>query len=327
MKEQQCYRVRLDNIPETDQLIVKLIFSIAAKAKGRQKVYTLADQHTGAAADIIISNTTTAGDGNQQHVIHFIDQQTPSLPQDYYIQRPLIATRVLSLLDRYVSEKLSAPASLPDTISAPEATAPCPDAVSTDGINVEFCISEEEASQLAIVEDETLANPANKDIAKDTGKSNLLTFHRHEAGHKETDPNLKHLKQAAVNKPRVLVVDDSPSVRKQIELELQLFDVDVDFAESVTQSQQCLGSSQYDVAFLDVMLPDGNGFQICKHIKHMGNKMKVIMLTGKATPADKIKGTMAGCDAYLVKPVGRMTFQNTVCNYLKLKNQREAMNA
>ena len=51
------------------------------------------------------------------------------------------------------------------------------------------------------------------------------------------------------------------------------------------------------------------------------------MLTGRATQADKIKGSLAGCDAYLVKPVGRQTFQNAVKNYISLKTTNTAIEA
>jgi len=86
-----------------------------------------------------------------------------------------------------------------------------------------------------------------------------------------------------------------------------------------------LKRENYDVAFLDVVLPDNDGFSICRHIKETAKATSVIMLTGKAKQSDKVKGALAGCDAYMVKPVGRLTFQTTVRNYLTLIDASSAM--
>ena len=206
---------------------------------------------------------------------------------------------------------------------------------------VDFCISEEEASELAIVDDESLANPGNLPV-ENHKQLTLTTANRPPEGLPQASANLVKLhpardmagvepapelpaEHAGVQRPRALVVDDSPSVRKQIELELNLFHVDADYAQDMSEAVNLLAENRYDIAFLDVVLPDGDGFQICKNIKGESKEVIVIMLTGKASPADKIKGSMAGCDAYLVKPVGRMTFQNTVCKYLGLREQFEAV--
>lgn len=125
----------------------------------------------------------------------------------------------------------------------------------------------------------------------------------------------------------VLVVDDSASVRKQLEIELDMFDVAVDFADSAGSAFTLLNTNVYDLALLDVVLPDKDGFQICKFIKANNKETIAIMLTGKATQADKIKGSLAGCDDYLIKPVGRATFQNAVKNYIPLKTTNKAIEA
>ena len=131
----------------------------------------------------------------------------------------------------------------------------------------------------------------------------------------------------AGNTGKALVVDDSASVRKQLELELALFDVDVDYAENADEAYQLLSKEVYDLAFLDVVLPDSDGFLICKSIKNNNKQTNVVMLTSKASPADKVKGSLAGCDDYLVKPVGRQTFQNATRKYLKFIASPKAMGA
>jgi twitching motility two-component system response regulator PilG len=115
-----------------------------------------------------------------------------------------------------------------------------------------------------------------------------------------------------------LVVDDSKPVRKQIELELKLFGIRVEMAESGEQAFALLNDKNYDMVFLDVVLPGVDGYQICKAIKKdkLKKKTPVIMLTGKSSPFDRVKGTLAGCDTYLTKPVKQTAFQKVVKKYL-----------
>jgi two-component system cell cycle response regulator len=116
-----------------------------------------------------------------------------------------------------------------------------------------------------------------------------------------------------------LVVDDSSTVRKQIELELKLFGIQVDAVESGEQAFESLARKNYDLIFLDVVLPGVDGYQICKTIKKdkATKKTPVIMLTSKSSPFDRIKGALAGCDTYLTKPVKQTSFQKVVKKYLK----------
>lgn len=120
--------------------------------------------------------------------------------------------------------------------------------------------------------------------------------------------------------PTALVVDDSNTVRKQLELELQLLGVQVNAVESGEQAFEALAQNDYELIFLDVVLPGIDGYQICKIIKkdRARKKTPIIMLTSKSSPFDRVKGTLAGCDTYLTKPVTQSTFQKTVRKYLKL---------
>ncbi|MDG4549230.1 MAG: response regulator [Candidatus Contendobacter sp.] len=120
--------------------------------------------------------------------------------------------------------------------------------------------------------------------------------------------------------PIALVVDDSSTIRKQLELELKLLGVQVDAVESGEQAFESLARKSYDLIFLDVVLPGADGYQICKTIKKdkVRRKTPVIMLTSKSSPFDRVKGALAGCDTYLTKPAKQSVFQKTVKKYLKL---------
>lgn len=119
--------------------------------------------------------------------------------------------------------------------------------------------------------------------------------------------------------PTALVVDDSSTIRKLIELELKLFNIQVDAVESGEEAFELLAQNNYDLVFLDVVLPGADGYQICKTIKKdkTRKKMPVIMLTSKSSPFDRIKGALAGCDTYLTKPVSHSSFQKVVKKYLE----------
>lgn len=326
MTETKHYIVQFEDVPETEQLIFKLIFSISAKTKNRPHHYQIKNENDDSATEDVLISTHRKDGCASDKKIFLVDQGSECTDCSFVIQRPLIATRTLLVLDRYIQNCLEVQqTSLDMTATVKEVI----ENENDEQGGIDFCITEEEASELAIVADETLSNPANEKVEIPEPRvinqeSTLVAFERSANKPKQTSKDAG-VTTNALDKPRAIVVDDSASVRKQIELELDLFDVEVDYAESVEQTFELLNNNKYDLAFLDVVLPDGDGFQICKTIKQTTGTTKVVMLTGKATAADKIKGTMVGCDAYLVKPVGRMTFQNTVCNYIKLKAQNEAM--
>jgi len=114
-----------------------------------------------------------------------------------------------------------------------------------------------------------------------------------------------------------LVVDDSLPVRIQMDQALKPFTERVDFAESGEEAFELINTNEYQIIFLDVILPGMDGYEICKVIKQgKAKNTPIIMLTGNSSPADKIKGKLAGCDTYLIKPVGQTIFKEVVSQYL-----------
>ena len=73
---------------------------------------------------------------------------------------------------------------------------------------------------------------------------------------------------------RVLVVDDSLPIRTQLKLALSDITKNVDFAEDGEQAMALLDENQYNIVFLDVVLPDVDGYKICKSIKRDPGKRK-----------------------------------------------------
>jgi len=107
---------------------------------------------------------------------------------------------------------------------------------------------------------------------------------------------------------RVLAVDDSPLMRTFLQNKLQPYGIQPEFASSGEEALFKISKNHFDMIFLDVMLPGMDGYDVCKMIKKNKDNslMKVVMLTSKDKTFDKIRGTMAGCDGYLTKPVDEM---------------------
>jgi CheY-like chemotaxis protein len=107
---------------------------------------------------------------------------------------------------------------------------------------------------------------------------------------------------------RVLAVDDSPLMRTFLQNKLQPYGIQPEFASSGEEALFKISKQHFDLIFLDVMLPGMDGYDVCKMIKKNKDNslMKVVMLTSKDKTFDKIRGTMAGCDGYLTKPVDEM---------------------
>ena len=103
---------------------------------------------------------------------------------------------------------------------------------------------------------------------------------------------------------RILVVDDSYSIRKFLQQKLPELSpraIHVDFADSGEEAMEKLGRASFDMVFLDVVMPGVDGYQVCKWIKSE-RPSYVVMLTSKKSPFDKVRGAMSGCDDYITKP-------------------------
>lgn len=113
---------------------------------------------------------------------------------------------------------------------------------------------------------------------------------------------------------RALIVDDSPTARISIELELRAMQVLAECASTGEQGLQMLVQKPYDLIFLDIVLPGADGYEICKFIRrnHKTKHIAVIMLTSKSSPFDRIRGSLAGCNSYLTKPVEHAKFHAVV---------------
>lgn len=103
---------------------------------------------------------------------------------------------------------------------------------------------------------------------------------------------------------RILVVEDSHEVQVLLRCALAA-SYFVDFADSKRQAMQFVEQRRYDLVLLDLILPDGDGIDICEALRKskLNSQIPVMILTVRDALTDKIRAFAAGSDDYLVKPL------------------------
>ncbi len=100
---------------------------------------------------------------------------------------------------------------------------------------------------------------------------------------------------------RILVVDDEPAIREVVALNLEAEGYEVVSAEDVAQARESFERDSFVLAILDVMLPDGDGFELARSIREHSD-IPIMMLSARDTDVDKAVGLGVGADDYLTKP-------------------------
>jgi DNA-binding response OmpR family regulator len=103
---------------------------------------------------------------------------------------------------------------------------------------------------------------------------------------------------------KVLVVDDEPAIVDAITYNLRQQGFVPIIAGDADTALRLLRAKEPDCVILDVMLPSGSGFDVCRLIRQSGNAVPILMLTARVSESDRVQGLEAGADDYLVKPFG-----------------------
>ena len=102
---------------------------------------------------------------------------------------------------------------------------------------------------------------------------------------------------------KILVLEDEPNIRSFVVINLRRNGYQPIEAENGMQALEKLEENpDISLALLDVMLPDIDGFEVCRRIRASGSKIGIIMLTAKSQEIDKVTGLMTGADDYVTKP-------------------------
>lgn len=103
-------------------------------------------------------------------------------------------------------------------------------------------------------------------------------------------------------KASILIVEDESGIVEFIKTGLEYEGFLINSVEKGTEAIKFLENNDCDLIILDIMLPDIDGFEVCKRIRQSGNSVPIIMLTAKKDVTDKVTGLNIGADDYLTKP-------------------------
>ncbi len=100
---------------------------------------------------------------------------------------------------------------------------------------------------------------------------------------------------------KILLVEDDLSLIEGLTFSLSKHDFDVTVARTVKEARACFNPSEYELILLDLMLPDGSGFEICKTVRQISN-VPIIFLTASDEEVNIVMGLDIGGDDYITKP-------------------------
>lgn len=102
---------------------------------------------------------------------------------------------------------------------------------------------------------------------------------------------------------KVLILEDELNIRSFVVINLKRAGYDAIEAGTGKEALECLEKNpDIGVAILDVMLPDIDGFEVCRSIRTTNKQIGIIMLTARSQEMDKVTGLMTGADDYMTKP-------------------------
>lgn len=125
-----------------------------------------------------------------------------------------------------------------------------------------------------------------------------------------------------MSEARILVIDDDESIRKSFSAALEGAGYAVDIAENGKEAIQKAEANFYNLALIDIRLPDMEGTQLLTAMKETTPKMVKIIVTGYPSLQNAVEAVNKGADGYIIKPAKMNELLKTVSEHLK--KQREA---
>lgn len=128
---------------------------------------------------------------------------------------------------------------------------------------------------------------------------------------------------------RVLIVDDIPTNVRLLEARLSAEYYEVVSASSGPQALEIMQAQDVDIVLLDVMMPEMDGFEVCRRIKAnpRTQHVPVVMITALDQPSDRVNGLNAGADDFLTKPVDDVQLMARVKSLARLKSLTDELRA
>ncbi|AFJ02905.1 twitching motility protein PilG [Methylophaga frappieri] len=125
---------------------------------------------------------------------------------------------------------------------------------------------------------------------------------------------------------KVMVIDDSKTIRRSAESLLQKAGCDVITADNGFEALPLISAKHPDILFIDIMMPRLDGYQTCALVKNNPayRQIPVIMLSSKDGLFDRAKGRMVGAEQYLTKPFTREDLLDAIRRYCAPANNKES---
>lgn len=119
----------------------------------------------------------------------------------------------------------------------------------------------------------------------------------------------------------ILVAEDVKTNQMLIKLLLKQMGLEVTIAEDGSEVVQKALAQQFDLIFMDIQMPNMNGYEATRKLRNEGVKTPIIALTASAMSGDEGKCVCAGCDDYLSKPLDRRKLLEKIRKYLPVENE------
>lgn len=122
---------------------------------------------------------------------------------------------------------------------------------------------------------------------------------------------------------KILLVEDNEAIQKGLKYSLEQEKFEVELASDIKFAKDKLAKDEFNLIILDVMLPDGSGFELCKYIKE-NMTTPVLFLTAKDEEQDIVNGFDLGADDYVVKPFRPRELISRINNILRRYEKEES---
>ena len=124
--------------------------------------------------------------------------------------------------------------------------------------------------------------------------------------------------------PTVLIVDDIPSARKTLEMLLKTEGYRLEFAASGAEALACAPRIKPDLILLDIMMPEMDGYEVCRRIRSMPeiSDVPIIMVTALDDRASRLRGLDLGADDFISKPIDWAELRARTRTIIRLNRHR-----
>jgi len=129
----------------------------------------------------------------------------------------------------------------------------------------------------------------------------------------------------AQEKTRILIVDDDRGITGSLSMVLQSEGYQTDVAHTIKEAKEKSNENDYDLAILDIKLPDGEGTSLLKALSNTSPKIMKIMLTGYPMLRNAVDSVNEGADAYLIKPVDVERLLETIKSKIEKRKAAETV--